>query len=253
MDSKNIWKMEGAISAFLVLFIFFVPIPKIASLILLWIVVYLVTHILSGCYIFSFFISSTFVAILFIFLLIKSKRDNIEFRQAFIENFANDELTKEVPMNVDDVGTEEVKEDETKPEEDKKEDIIVREIGLKEYEDLDKPNLQEVKALKQSIPETPKKISMMDSDNVEDDVFGKLNADDFEDSDEDSDDDEESLEKKAGKTTVSSKQAYKAQKQLYDLTTAVSKLQHNMDALAPSLKKGQKIIESMQKMGISLI
>jgi len=94
---------------------------------------------------------------------------------------------------------------------------------------------------------------MMDNSDNESDVFGKLDTGEFEDSDEDSDDDEGTLEKKAGKTTVSSKQAYKAQKQLYDLSTAVSKLHDNMEKLAPSLKKGQKIIESMEKMGIKLV
>ena len=98
--------------------------------------------------------------------------------------------------------------------------------------------------------EKPPKISMMDeAKKDEEDVFGKLNADDFEDSDDDTEADEDELE--VGKSTVSSKQAYKAQKQLYDLTVATKKLGEHMEKLSGPLKKGQKIIESLEKFGLN--
>jgi len=277
MIKDNIWQYKGAIAAFLIFFVLIVPIPKIASLFLIWVIVLLLCNILSECWIFSLFVASTFVGILFIFLLMRSKDESLEFRQAFIENFADldkklsDDKSKE---------TKEVKEDDKKleikasndkeekkveiidretPKEKKEVEVIVEEkkipksvddIKLEDYGKLDKPNKIEIKATPQKLP--LKKISMMDSDDaLSDDVFGKLNISEFEDSDEDSDDSEGELEKKAGKTTVSSKKSYKAQKQLYDLTTAVNKLHDNMEKLAPSLKKGQKIIESIQSMGIS--
>lgn len=238
MDSKNIWKYQGAIIAFLILFLFIVPIPKLAGLAFLWIVVLLLVHMLSGCWYFSFFMASTFIIILFVFLLMKSRKDNIEFRKAFIENFA-----------------------ENKPKVDENEDDEVERGNLpmlvgdmektqeKISEAINKPNMIELSAVAKEIPE--KKISMMEKDeNLEDDVFGKLDIDGDEESDEETEEEEKELEKKAGKTSVSSKHAYKAQKQLYDLTVAVNKLHDNMEKIAPTLKKGQKIIESMDKMGL---
>jgi len=238
MDSKNIWKYQGAIIAFLILFLFIVPIPKLAGLAFLWIIVLLLVHMLSGCWYFSFFMASTFIIILFVFLLMKSRKDNIEFRKAFIENFA-----------------------ENKPKVDENEDDEVERGNLpmlvgdiektqdKISEAINKPNMIELSAVAKEIPE--KKISMMEKDeNLEDDVFGKLDIDGDEESDEETEEEEKELEKKAGKTSVSSKHAYKAQKQLYDLTVAVNKLHDNMEKIAPTLKKGQKIIESMDKLGL---
>ena len=66
IDSGDTWKMKGAIIALLILFVFFVPIPKIASLIFIWIILILLCNILSGCWYFSAFIATTFIAILFI-------------------------------------------------------------------------------------------------------------------------------------------------------------------------------------------
>ena len=85
-----------------------------------------------------------------------------------------------------------------------------------------------------------------------DDLFGKLEVGDYEDSDDDSDEDEDEvkLEKKAGKTTVSSKNAYKAQKQLYDLNVTANALNMTITKMAPTLQKGQKIIERLKGLGI---
>lgn len=241
MDSKNIWKYQGAIIAFLILFLFIVPIPKLAGLAFLWIIVLLLIHMLSGCWFFSFFMASTFVIILFVFLLMKSRNENIEFRKAFIENFAENK------PKVDD-------DDEDEEVDAGKLPMLVGDMEKtqdKITEVINKPNIQELSAIVQKVPE--KKISMMEKDeNLEDDVFGKLDIDADEESDEDTEEDEKELEKKAGKTSVSSKNAYKAQKQLYDLTVAVNKLHDNMEKIAPTLKKGQKIIESMSKLGLNI-
>ena len=210
----------------------------------------LLCKILSGCWFFSLFISTTFIAILFVFLLMKSKKENVEFRQAFIENFANEDKKE-------DEKKEEKKDDTEIKVEEKKVDVIVEEKKIPmsvddavqiSKETIDKPNPIEIKAIKET------KISMMDKDeNLDEDFFGKLDTGEFEDSDDDSSDDEAGLEKKVGKTNVSSKKAYKAQKQLYDLSTAVNKLHDNMEKLAPSLKKGQKIMEQMSKLGLNFV
>lgn len=230
MDFKNNWRYQTAIIAFLILFIILIPIPKIASLTFLWIAMILSVKILSGCWYFGFFIGTTFIAILFIFLLIRSKNDNLEFRKAFIENFADKVETKtdNLPMLVDQI--------------------------QKTDKPSDTASIETPKEVSIPIVTTPvqeKKISMMDTKLDDDEiVFGKLDTGEFEDSDEDTNDNEAELEKNAGKTTVSSKKAYRAQKQLYDLTTAVSKLHDNMVKLEPSLKKGAKILESMEQIGI---
>ena len=72
----------------------------------------------------------------------------------------------------------------------------------------------------------------------------------FEDSDEDSDKDEKEDNMEVGSSKVSSKQAYKAQKQLYDLTVATSKLGKQLESLSKPLKNGQKIIENLNKVGL---
>jgi hypothetical protein len=88
----------------------------------------------------------------------------------------------------------------------------------------------------------------------DDELFGKIDIGDYddEDSDEDSDEDEDEdkMEKKVGKTTSSSKKAYKAQKQLYDLNNTANALHKTLTRMAPTLEKGQKIIDMVGKMGI---
>ena len=96
------------------------------------------------------------------------------------------------------------------------------------------------------------KISMMDpinNDKIEKDAFD-LDPKAFEDSDEDSDKDEKEDNMEVGRSKVSSKQAYKAQKQLYDLTVATSKLGKQLESLSKPLKNGQKIIENLSKIGV---
>lgn len=92
---------------------------------------------------------------------------------------------------------------------------------------------------------------MMDpvNNNIEKDAFD-LDPKAFEDSDEDSDKDEKEDNMEVGTSKVSSKQAYKAQKQLYDLTIATSKLGKQLESLSKPLKNGQKIIENLNKVGL---
>ena len=88
----------------------------------------------------------------------------------------------------------------------------------------------------------------------DDELFGKIDIgeydDDDSDEDSDEDEDEDKMEKKVGKTTSSSKKAYKAQKQLYDLNNTANALHKTLTRMAPTLEKGQKIIDMVGKMGI---
>ena len=97
-------------------------------------------------------------------------------------------------------------------------------------------------------------VSVGPAKDDDDELFGKIDIGDYddEDSDEDSDEDEddEKIEKKVGKTTSSSKKAYKAQKQLYDLNNTANALHKTLTRMAPTLEKGQKIIDMVGKMGI---
>jgi hypothetical protein len=97
-------------------------------------------------------------------------------------------------------------------------------------------------------------VSVGPAKDDDDDLFGKIDIGDYddEDSDEDSDEDEDEdkMEKKVGKTTSSSKKAYKAQKQLYDLNNTANALHKTLTRMAPTLEKGQKIIDMVGKMGI---
>lgn len=114
------------------------------------------------------------------------------------------------------------------------------------------PNLEDKKNDQPLKEIDEKKISMMDPLNnniVEKDAFD-LDPKAFEDSDEDSDKDEKEDNMEVGSSKVSSKQAYKAQKQLYDLTVATSKLGKQLESLSKPLKNGQKIIENLNKVGL---
>ena len=97
-------------------------------------------------------------------------------------------------------------------------------------------------------------VSVGPAKDDDDDLFGKIDIGEYddEDSDEDSDEDEDEdkIEKKVGKTTHSSKKAYKAQKQLYDLNNTATALHKTLAKMAPTLEKGQKIMDMVEKMGI---
>ena len=123
--------------------------------------------------------------------------------------------------------------------------------------DLDSKNEKEEKNESPAIESSDSKnnedkISMMDNvknSETDKDAFD-LDPKAFEDSDEDSDKDEKEDDMEVGSSKVSSKQAYKAQKQLYDLTVATSKLGKQLESLSKPLKNGQKIIENLNKYGI---
>jgi len=230
MENKQLKNYQGIIVAFLFLFLFFVPIPRVISIIIIWFIVFLIANIFGGSGLFAAFISTAFAALLIVFVILRSSEPK-NLRKIFIENFEGEEKSK------NDENDEKVLNDnlpEVKEIEPKKLDIDVKLTDV----------VQE--------PKPEKKISMMDQDIKEnEDVFGKIDLNDLEDSDEDSDKEADEDDLKPGTTKVSSKQAYKAQKQLYDLTMAVDKLHNHMEQLSGPLKKGQKIIDSLEKFGIS--
>jgi len=215
MKQIKFMQYQSAIIALLILFTFFVPLPVFLKIIFLWVIIFVIANQFSGHLSFSAVAATLLVIITYIFLWNGNRMENFEGETEML-------ITEPMENNIE--KKIEVENDDQKIE---------------------------------IVEEKPHKISMMDSDkNEEDDVeskfYGKLNMDDLEDSDEDSDkdDDEETLQKNTGKTKVSGKQAYAAQKQLYDLTTAIKTLESSMKHLTPTLKKGQKVIESMKSLGI---
>lgn len=219
MEYKKIYQYQSLIAAFLILFLVFIPTPSIITYIFLWIIIFIVSNQLTYNISFSFFIATAFLALFIIFNHIGKKTDYQPVNNLFLENFDGEEkndLLVDNPKNTEEINVDEhFKNDE---------------------------NVEKV--------EKPPKISMMDENNKdEEDAFGKLDIGDFEDSDEDSDNDDDNDD--VGKSKTSSKKAYKAQKQLYDLTTATKKLSEQMEHLSGPLKKGQKIIEALEKFGIN--
>ena len=219
---------QSLIAVLLILFLFYVPTPTFITAFLLWIIILIVFNQISNNVVFSFFVATSFLAIFIIFIAMGKKGHYIPvtgFRDLFVEQF----------------------EGEGDGEKKKNPELLVDNPTKNEEVDVDimfKEGAEDQKV------EKPPKISMMDeAKKDEEDVFGKLNADDFEESDDDTEADEDELE--VGKSTVSSKQAYKAQKQLYDLTVATKKLGDHMEKLSGPLKKGQKIIESLEKFGLN--
>jgi len=224
MEYKKILQYQSLIAAFLILFLLFVPSPTIITVIFLWIIIFIVSNQLTNNFIISIFISTTFLALFIIFNEI-GKKDNRYKPHKFniftenIENFDNNEKN----------------ETENK--------LLVENPKNNETIDVDAQFTDDN-------VEKPPKISMMDENkNDDEDAFDKLDTGDFEDSDEDTDDDNDDSD--VGKSKISSKKAYKAQKQLYDLTMATKKLSEQMEHLSGPLKKGQKIIESLEKFGLN--
>lgn len=214
MKDDKTMQYQIAVVAFLILCMFFVQTPAFIKLALAWIVIFMAVFYVGKNYFFALFFASVFVAISAVFLVYNGQS---------LENF--------------DSGSE----DATKAPDDDDMTVENKKAGVQiKVEDIKFDN------------EKPKKISMMDT-NGEDDAFGKLDVDNLEDSDEDTDvnESEDNINKSVGSTKVSSKEAYKAQKQLYDLTVAVNALHKHMDSLTPSLKKGQKVIESLEKFGLN--
>jgi len=216
--------LQGLVIAFLIVILLFVPIPVIGRFICLWILFVVICNLVSGDILFSLFISTFFVILFFLYLGPKS---TISGAGNMIEKFeggdTEDKLDTEMEI------TE--KAPEKAPE--------------KDLKDMNPTQLNNI-VDKLNVNVGPAKD--------DDELFGKIDIGEYddEDSDEDSDEDEDEdkMEKKVGKTTSSSKKAYKAQKQLYDLNNTANALHKTLARMAPTLEKGQKIIDMVEKMGI---
>jgi len=223
MEYNKLKQYLSGLIAILILFLFFVPSPKIINIPLIWLISFLFCFITSNSIGFAIFIATSFAALLIIVAFFTNREKN--FRQIFIEQFENKKEPdpETIPLTKSDSN-----------------DLLIDSIKEEAPTQI----------MQKDIIKENKKISMMDDD---DDFFGTLNLDDLEESDEDSDTDEkdQDSQKKVGKSKISSKEAYKGQKQLYDLNVTINKLTETMKNLGGPLKKGQKIIESLEKLGIN--
>jgi len=215
--------LQGLVIGFLIVILLFIPIPVIGRFICLWILFVVVCNLVSGDILFSLFISTFFVILFFLYL---GPKRTISVSGNMVESFEGGEDKLDTEMEIT------VKEPEKAPEKDLK-DMNPSQLNTI----VDKLN-----------------VSVGTSKDDDDELFGKIDIGDYddEDSDEDSDEDEdeEKIEKKVGKTAFSSKKAYKAQKQLYDLNNTANALHKTLTKMAPTLEKGQKIIDMVGKMGI---
>lgn len=218
--------LQGLVIGFLIVILLFIPIPVIGRFICLWILFVVVCNLVSGDILFSLFISTFFVILFFLYL---GPKRTISISGNTIENFdgkgeSGDKLDTEMEITA--------KAPEKAPEKD------IKDMNPSQLNNIvDKLN-----------------VSVGPAKDDDDELFGKIDIGDYddEDSDEDSDEDEDEdkMEKKVGKTTFSSKKAYKAQKQLYDLNNTANALHKTLTRMAPTLEKGQKIIDMVGKMGI---
>ena len=222
--------LQGLVIGFLIVILLFIPIPVIGRFICLWILFVVVCNLVSGDILFSLFISTFFVILFFLYL---GPKRTISISGNMVESFeggegGEDKLDTEMEITE----KEPEKEPEKAPEKDLK-DMNPSQLNTI----VDKLN-----------------VSVGTSKDDDDELFGKIDIGDYEDedSDEDSDEDEDEdkIEKKVGKTSFSSKKAYKAQKQLYDLNNTANALHKTLTKMAPTLEKGQKIIDMVGKMGI---
>jgi hypothetical protein len=217
--------LQGLVIAFLIVILLFVPIPVIGRFICLWILFVVICNLVSGDILFSLFISTFFVILFFLYLGPKS---TISGTGNMIEKFEGGETEDKLDIEME--ITE--KAPEKAPEKDLKDMNPTQLNNI-----VDKLN-----------------VSVGPAKDDDDELFGKIDIGEYddEDSDEDSDEDEDEdkMEKKVGKTTSSSKKAYKAQKQLYDLNNTANALHKTLTRMAPTLEKGQKIIDMVEKMGL---
>lgn len=230
MEYEKIKQYQSLVAVILLLLVIFIRMPIAVVAIFLWIIIFIISNQLCKNILFSVFFASLFLVLYLMFCYKTGQTQQIEsfegVNEMVVENPKDDnpEATNFVDNPVADPSS---KNDE---------------VTLTEQS----PNLEDKK-------ETPEnKISMMDplnNNNVEKDAFD-LDPKAFEDSDEDSDKDEKEDNMEPGISKVSSKQAYKAQKQLYDLTVATSKLGKQLESLSKPLKNGQKIIEKLNNVGL---
>ena len=218
--------LQGLVIAFLIVILLFIPIPVIGRFICLWILFVIICNLVSGDILFSLFISTFFVILFFLYL---GPKKTISDSENTVENFDGGEGESKDKLDTEMEVAE--KAPEKAPE--------------KELKDMNPTQLNNIV--------DKLNVSVGPAKDDDDDLFGKIDIGDYdEDSDEDSDEDEDEdkMEKKVGKTTSSSKKAYKAQKQLYDLNNTANALHKTLSRMAPTLEKGQKIIDMVEKMGI---
>ena len=213
MEYEKMRQYQSLVAVVLLLLVIFIRMPIVVVAIFLWIIIFIVSNQLCKNILFSVFIASLFLVLYLMFCYKTGGSPQIEsfegVNEMVVENPKDDnpEATNfvdnpvmEQPANLED------KKDEQPPKE---------------------------------ADET--KISMMDplnNNKMEKDAFD-LDPKTFEDSDEDSDKDEKEDNMDVGSSKVSSKQAYKAQKQLYDLNNTANALHKTLTRMAPTLEKGQ--------------
>ena len=213
---------QSLVAVILLLLVIFIRMPIAVVAIFLWIIIFIISNQLCKNILFSVFIASLFLVLYLMYCYKTGQTQQIEsfegVNEMVVENPKDD--NPEATNFVDNPVAE-----QPANLEDKKEDPPTAAIE--------------------------NKISMMDSVDTtkEKDAFD-LDPKAFEDSDEDSDKDEKEDNMDVGSSKVSSKQAYKAQKQLYDLTVATSKLGKQLESLSKPLKNGQKIIEKLNHVGL---
>ena len=216
--------LQGLVIGFLIVLLLFIPIPVIGRFICLWILFVVVCNLVSGDILFSLFISTFFVILFFLYL--GPNRTNLVSENT-VESFEGGE-------------------GESKDKLDTEMEITTK-APEKDLKDMNPSQLNTI------VDKLNVSVGQSKGDD-DDELFGKLDIGEYEDedSDEDSDEDEDEdkIEKKVGKTTFSSKKAYKAQKQLYDLNNTANALHKTLTRMAPTLEKGQKIIDMVGKMGI---
>jgi hypothetical protein len=219
--------LQGLVIAFIIVILLFIPIPTIGKFICLWILFVIICNLVSGDILFSLFISTFFVILFFIYLGPKKT-----ILGNMVEKFDGGD-------SVDNKLNNEMEITETVPEK-------TPAAPEKELKDMNPTQLNNIV--------DKLNVNVGPSKDDDDDLFGKLDIGDYEDedSDEDSDEDEDEdkIEKKVGITRTSSKKAYKAQKQLYDLNTTANALHKTLTRMGPTLENGQKIIDKISKMGI---
>jgi len=222
MEYEKMRQYQSLVAVILLVLVVFIRMPIAVVAIFLWIIIFIISNQLCKNILFSVFIASLFLVLYLMYCYRTGQSEQIEsfegVNEMVVENPKDD--NPEATNFVDNPVAEQPANLEDKKE--------------------DNPPAS-----------TENKISMMDSidSTKEKDAFD-LDPKAFEDSDEDSDKDEKEDNMEVGSSKVSSKQAYKAQKQLYDLTVATSKLGKQLESLSKPLKNGQKIIENLNKAGL---
>ena len=218
---------QSLVAVVLLLLVIFIRMPIAVVAIFLWIIIFIISNQLCKNILFSVFIASLFLVLYLMYCYRTGQTQQIEsfegVNEMVVENPKDD--NPEATNFVDNPVADSLSKNDGVILEDKKDDPPAAAIE--------------------------NKISMMDSVDTtkEKDAFD-LDPKAFEDSDEDSDKDEKEDNMDVGSSKVSSKQAYKAQKQLYDLTVATSKLGKQLESLSKPLKNGQKIIEKLNHVGL---